>query len=85
MPAGFVFQVNRLRELDDCRIEFDANIYDPVQVGGFVARYQRLAEAFCGDRDRSLQDLVAGSAEQFRPSSSGGRRSGVLSRWLGRA
>lgn len=85
MPAGFVFQVNRIRELDDCRIEFDANIYDPVQVRGFIARYQRLAEAFCGDRDRALNDLVAASAEQPSSSSSSGGRGGLLSRWLGRA
>jgi amino acid adenylation domain-containing protein len=82
MPAGFVFQVNRLLELDDCRVDFDANIYDPVLVRGFVARYQRLATELCGDRDRPLSELVERSAA--RPAISAPARAGMLRRWLGR-
>ena len=81
MPAGFVFQVNRLFELDDCRIEFDANVYDPAQVKAFIARYQRLAGGFCGELDRPLGELVKSSAEE--PGSSAGR-GGALGRWLKR-
>ncbi|MHB8240357.1 MAG: condensation domain-containing protein [Solirubrobacteraceae bacterium] len=81
MPAGFVFHVNRLFELDDCRIEFDANVYDPVQVRAFIARYQRLAGELCGELDRPLGELVRRSVEAPAPSAG---RGGALGRWLGR-
>ncbi len=62
MPSGFSFLVDRDREIDGCRVDFDARIYDPVRVGAFVERYQRLAAELCGGAGRSLRELLDRSA-----------------------
>ncbi len=63
MPSGFCFFVDRLREQDECRTDFDANVYDPTRVAAFIGRYRRLAAELCGDRDRPLWELVERSGE----------------------
>lgn len=63
MPSGFSFMVDPARELDGCRTDFDATIYDPPRVRAFVERYRRLArELDGGSLDLFLHELVQRSA-----------------------
>ncbi len=74
MPSGFSFMVDPARELDGCRTDFDATIYDPVRVRAFVERYRRLAFELCGaSLDRPLRELVRRSDGRSSASAHGER------------
>jgi hypothetical protein len=59
MPWGFTMAHDANDEERDCRVTFDARIYDPPGVRVFVARYKRLLDAVSRHPDRSLQELLA--------------------------
>ena len=59
MPWGFSMNPDEHAEQHNCRVAFDANIYDPVGVRAFVERYKQLLDAVSRQPDRSLAELLA--------------------------
>jgi hypothetical protein len=80
MPWGFTFAPNRRIESNQCSVSFDARIYDPARVRGFVERYKDLAAGVCSDPDRPLDEVAA----QAAPARSELRLPWGLTRRLGR-
>jgi hypothetical protein len=60
MPWGFSFIIDRSRETDGCKATFDARIYDPAAVVGFVERFNRMVPLVGVEPDRSLEELARG-------------------------
>ena len=63
---GFTFICNEYNEQDDCRVTFDANIYDPVRVRAFIERYRRLAALVSHRPDVPLHRLLEESGIEGR-------------------
>jgi hypothetical protein len=59
MPWGFTFTIDQGRERDRCQALFDAHLYDPAGVRGFIDRYIGLAEQAAAHPDQPLSDLRA--------------------------
>jgi non-ribosomal peptide synthetase component F len=59
MPWGFTLGLDRRREASECGVAFDARIYDPAGVRGFLERFQALAAEVCAHPDRSLDAVPA--------------------------
>lgn len=59
MPWGFTLGLDRRREASECGVAFDARIYDPEGVRGFLERFQALAAEVCAHPDRSLDAVLA--------------------------
>jgi hypothetical protein len=59
MPWGFTFAVDRHGGAGACAVQFDARVYDPELVRGFIARFQRLAARVSAHPDRPIGDALA--------------------------
>ena len=57
MPWGFSFIVDPKMESDRCMTMFDARIYDPGAVRGFIERYRRLVGRVLEKPNRRLRKL----------------------------
>jgi hypothetical protein len=57
MPWGFSFIVDPKMESDRCMTMFDARIYDPGAVRGFIERYRRLVGRVLKKPNRRLRKL----------------------------
>jgi hypothetical protein len=60
MPWGFSFIIDRSREANGCKATFDARIYDPAAVAGFVERFNRMVTRVGAEPNRSLEELARG-------------------------
>jgi non-ribosomal peptide synthetase component F len=61
MPWGFTFECSEQDEETGCCVAFDAGIYDPLRVRGFIERYRRLAAAAMRQPDVPLHRLLSES------------------------
>jgi hypothetical protein len=59
MPWGFTFGLDRRDEATNCGASFDARIYDPARVRGFLDRFQVLAAEVSARPDRPLETTLA--------------------------
>jgi hypothetical protein len=59
MPWGFCMNPDQHAEHYNCKLSFDANIYDPAAVRAFVARYKRLLGAVSRHPELPVGELVA--------------------------
>jgi hypothetical protein len=59
MPWGFTLGLDRRSEATENGVAFDARIYDPAGVRGFLDRFQALAAEVCAHPDRPLDTVLA--------------------------
>jgi hypothetical protein len=52
-------RINEHDEEHGCRVDFNANLYDPASVHAFVARYKGLLDAVSRHPEWSVGDLLA--------------------------
>ena len=75
MPSGFSFVVNRTPDGEHCRVDFDANVYDPALVGAFIGRYQRLVDQLRDASESSvLEPILRSVASASAPAEDGALR-----------
>jgi Condensation domain/AMP-binding enzyme/Phosphopantetheine attachment site/AMP-binding enzyme C-terminal domain len=59
MPWGFTMEVDQRQEEQACRALFDARLYDPAGVRGFMLGFRRMLDAVSRYPDKTLEELLA--------------------------
>jgi len=58
MPWGFSLNFDENDEVQNCRVSFDAHIYNPTGVLRFIERFKRLLDAVSRHSDKTLEELL---------------------------
>ena len=62
MPWGFSISLDHRNHGKDCRLDFDAGLYDPAGVRDFIGHYDNLLDAVSRQPDVPIRELIQSEA-----------------------